>query len=609
MTQSTSSATNLSHLGDLLVVDDLPENLEFLSKILTQQGYKVRCVLNGKMALRVAKAAQPDIILLDIKMPEIDGFEVCQQLKVNPETRDIPIIFLSALDQVEDKVKGFTLGGVDYISKPFQVEELLARVNNHLQLRQAQAQVKQLNTELEKRVIQRTAQLEQEIGERLRVQEEMLHMATHDHLTSLPNRNSLIQRVKQAFSFNQLRPLALILLKCNQLQVINSSLGHRAIDQLIVSIARRLEGSLESGGWLALYDEDTFAILIEEALDKEMVIFFAEQLQQEISLPFQINEYTIHIQINIGIVLSDKNHQQPIHLLRDAHAALQQAIIQGIGKIQIFNAEMYERALSFFQVKNELIQAIDRQNFILVYQPIISLENNLMIGIEALVRWLHPTQGIIDPDAFIPIAEETGLIIMLDRYIIRQACYQLKAWQDKNILPSEFKLHVNLSAQQLGQADFIEYLESIIIETKIDHQYLVLEITEYGFMTPSTIAVKNLEWLRGYNISVSIDDFGTGCSSLSYLHHLKIENLKIDRSFIHQINQTSESLKVVRAIINLAENLEVAAVAEGVETPEQLDVLIALGCGRAQGFLWSQPVEASTIGSRLQAPKFKLLSE
>jgi diguanylate cyclase (GGDEF)-like protein len=607
MTEILSSAINPSHLGDLLVVDDLPENLEFLSNILTQQGYKVRCVLNGNMALRVAKAAQPDLILLDIKMPEIDGFEVCRQLKLNPETQEIPVIFLSALDQIEDKVQGFNLGGVDYISKPFQVEELLARVNNHIQLRQAQAQVKQLNTELEQRVIQRTAQLEQEIGERLRVQAEMFHLATHNSLTNLPNRVLLIQTLKQAFSFNQPRPLILILLKCNQLQVINSSLGHRAIDQLIVSIARRLEGCLESGGLLAHYGEDTFAILIEKALDQEMILFLTKQLQQEISLPFQINECTIHLNMNIGIVLSDNNHEQPIHLLRDAHTALQQAIIQGIGTIQIFNAEMYERALSFFQVQNELPQAIEHQNLILVYQPIISLENNVMVGIEALVRWLHPTQGVIDPDAFIPIAEETGLIIMLDRYIIRKACYQLKAWQEQNILPPEFKLHVNLSAQQLGQEDFIDYLESILIETKIEHQYLVLEITEYGLMTPSTITVQTLERLKEYNISVSIDDFGTGCSSLSYLHHLKIENLKIDRSFINQINQTPESLKVVRAIINLAHNLEVAAVAEGVEVSEQLNALIALGCSLAQGFIWSQPVDANTISLRLQAPKFELL--
>jgi EAL domain-containing protein (putative c-di-GMP-specific phosphodiesterase class I) len=232
-----------------------------------------------------------------------------------------------------------------------------------------------------------------------------------------------------------------------------------------------------------------------------------------------------------------------------------------------------------------------------------------LVGIEALIRWLHPTQGVINPDAFIPIAEETGLVIMLDRYVLRQACYQLKAWQEQNLLPPEFKLHVNLSAQQLAQQDFIHYLETILTETKVNHQHLVLEITEYGFMTPSPIAVKTLEWLKLYNISVSIDDFGTGCSSLSYLHCLKIENLKIDCSFINQINQSPENLNVVRAIINLARDLDVTAVAEGVETREQLDTLLALGCSLAQGFIWSQPVDVNTISSYLQAPEFKRPAE
>ncbi|MGB3534942.1 MAG: EAL domain-containing protein [Microcoleaceae cyanobacterium] len=588
--------------GDLLVVDDIPENLEFLSKILTQQGYKVRCVLNGKTALKVAISAQPHLILLDIKMPEIDGFEVCRNLKNNSITQEIPIIFLSALDQVEDKVKAFRLGGIDYVSKPFQVEELLARVDNHLKLRQARAQVQKLNAELEQRVIQRTAQLEQEIGERLRVQEEMLYMATHDNLTNLPNRISLSQRLGKIFNYNQPRELAILMLKCNQFPVINSSLGYRAIDQLLVSIARRLEGCLEAGSFLAHYGEDTFAILIEESVDEEMVMFLANLLQQEISLPFQINECSIYIQMNIGIVLSDQNYQQPTHLLRDAHTALQQANAQEIGKIKLFNPEMYHRALSFFQVQNELSLAINNQELALLYQPIISLEENRLSGVEALIRWYHPTRGKIVPGNFIPIAEETGLIIMLDRYVLRQACYQLKTWQEQNLLQPSFKLHINLSAQQLSQSDFIEYLEEILIETEVHRQHLVLEITEYGLMTPSIVTSSILEQLKLYEISVSIDDFGTGCSSLSYLQSLKIENLKIDRSFINQIDETPESLKVVRAIINLARDLDVTAIAEGVETDQQLETLLALGCEFAQGYLWSQPVSPEAVRSHLQAP-------
>ena len=218
MTQQTNPSPKPTSLGDILVVDDIPANLEFLSTVLTQKGYKVRSALSGQTAIKVAKAAQPDLILLDIKMPEMDGYEVCRLLKADPLTQEIPIIFLSALDQTNDKVKSFSLGGVDYIPKPFQAEELLARVGNQLKLRSAQAQIQKLNAELEQRVIQRTAQLEEEIGERLRMQAEILHMATHDSLTGLPNRVSLTQRLTQIFNQHQPESLALILLKFDQLQ-------------------------------------------------------------------------------------------------------------------------------------------------------------------------------------------------------------------------------------------------------------------------------------------------------------------------------------------------------------------------------------------------------
>ncbi|MEM8810944.1 MAG: response regulator, partial [Cyanobacteria bacterium P01_G01_bin.38] len=254
MIASDSSSPLPFAKGDILVVDDVPANLEFLSTVLTQQGYKVRSVLSGPTALKVAEAAQPDLILLDIKMPEMDGYQVCRSLKANPLTQTIPIIFLSALDQTKDKVKAFTVGGIDYIPKPFQAEELLARVNNQLNLRGAQRQIQQLNAELEQRVIQRTAQLEREIGERLRVQEELLHVATHNSLTELPNRTFLIQRLMQLFNKNQQKmsdSIVLILLECNQLEAINNSLGYHAGDQFLVSLARRLETCLAPGTILA----------------------------------------------------------------------------------------------------------------------------------------------------------------------------------------------------------------------------------------------------------------------------------------------------------------------------------------------------------------------
>ena len=588
--------------GDILVVDDVPPNLDFLSTVLTQQGYKVRSAISGPVALKIAKAAQPDLILLDIKMPGMDGYEVCRLLKANPLTQEIPVIFLSALDQIDDKVKAFGLGGVDYIPKPFQAEELLARVNNQLKLRAAQSEVQKLNSELEQRVMQRTAQLEREIGERLRMQDEILHMATHNSMTGLPNRVLLTQRLQQALDQVQSSPqhrLALVLLKYNKLKLVKNSLGHHAVDQLVVAMNRRLETLIRPGFLLTNFGEDTFAILIESFHTPEEILQFATQLQEEVSYPFHINNHLIYGQFDIGIVLNSQQYRHSTHILRDANTALSQAQAQGAGQIQIFNTEMHQRTFSFFQIQNELHRALHNQELVLAYHPIISLADNYLNGLEALVRWNHPQRGMLTAEDFIPVAEETEIILELDRYVIRQACHQLKSWQDQNLLHSSFRLHVNVSAQQLTQRDFIDYLDGILGETQIDHQNLAFDITEYGLMQQTETVMATLEKLKRYQIMVSIDNFGTGTSSLSYLYSLKIENLKIDRSFIRQMNNTTKGLKVIKAIVNLAHELGMTVTAEGVENSVQLATLETLGCEYMQGYLWGKPADGQTITAQL----------
>lgn len=584
-------------------MDDVPLNLDFLSTILIQQGYEVRSAINGQAALKIAQVAQPDLILLDIKMPGMDGYEVCRLLKSNPLTQGIPIIFLSALDETDDKIRAFGLGGVDYIPKPFQAEELLARVGNHLKLCVAQSEIQKLNTELEQRVIQRTAQLEQEIGERLRLQDEILHMTTHDHLTQLPNRVLFTQRLQQILDqtrFNQSTRLGLILLQCSNLQLVKNSLGNDAVDQLIVAMTRRLKTLIEPGSFLANCGEDTFALLIENIHVQEKSIQFVDKIQKEISnTPFFLENYTVYSQIDIGIVFHTKHYQQSTHMLRDANTALVQAKSRGCGKIQIFSPSMYQRTLSFFEVHNELHSALQNQELGLVYHPIIALADNYLNGLEALVRWYHPERGVLNAEEFIPVAEKSELILQLDRYVLRQACYQLKAWQKQNLLHSSFRLHVNISAQQLMQRDFIDYLDRILAETQIDHQNLAFDITEYGLMQRTDTVLETLETLKSYQIMVSIDDFGAGSSSLTYLYSLKIENLKIDRSFIEQMSNTNKGLKVIQAIINLAHELGMTVTAEGVENSVQLAILETLGCEYMQGYLWGQPTDGKTITAQL----------
>ncbi|MEO0488099.1 MAG: EAL domain-containing protein [Cyanobacteria bacterium J06659_2] len=595
-----SQATTIQ--GDILIVDDIPENLESLSKILTRQGHKVRSVLNGPTALKVAKAAQPDLILLDIKMPEMDGYQVCQRLKSDPFTQEIPIIFLSALDQTQDKVTAFSVGGIDYIPKPFQAKELTARVTNHLNLRLAKAQVQQLNAELEQRVIQRTMQLEREIGDRLKAQEQLLHVATHNRLTDLPNRAFLMQRLGQIFSqtlHQSKSKLVLMMIECEHLRLVNNSLGHSAGDQLIVSIMRRLQTCLGKEVLLAHFGNDTFAILLENCTNFSTALALAKTIQSETRLPFDIEEQPIYITLCISLVQNSATYEHPKYLLRDATTALSQAKIKGSGKIQVFDPAMHHRTLHFFAIQNELNIAIANQNLRLVYQPLQSLATDTIEAMEALVRWHHPQRGVIPPEEFISIAEETGLIVILDRYVLRQACTQLRQWQTRQLIDKTFRLHVNLSAQQLSQADFIDYLDRILSETQADCCNLALEITEEGLMQKDQFVLNVLDHLKQRQIHVSIDDFGTGYSSLSYLQLLNVQNLKIDRTFITPATGTLNP-KIVSAIINLAHSLDMTVTAEGVETEAGLVELKALGCDFAQGYFLGRPMDSQQYEFRIK---------
>ncbi|MGD1853302.1 MAG: EAL domain-containing protein [Leptolyngbyaceae cyanobacterium] len=602
MPSSSDTLRDTAIYGDILIVDDVPPNLDFLSTVLTQQGYKVRSAINGKVALKIAKAARPDLILLDIRMPDMDGYEVCRLLKASPLTQEIPVIFLSALDATDEKVKAFSIGGVDYIPKPFQTEELLARVDNQLKLRAAQSEVQKLNTELEQRVIQRTAQLEKEIGERLRIQEKIVQMATHDSLTGLPNQVFFLQHLQQVLTqtgTSRRSGSAMVLLQCNKLELIKNSLGHQAVDQLLIAITRRLETFIDSTFLLATFGDNTFAILLDSSRGETYLLDFAQRLQREFSTPFYIKNYSVYSQIDIGIVLNSQKYQKASHMLRDANTALSMAKASGIGKIELFSKKMHQEILSSFQIQNELHSALRNGELILVYHPIISLADNSLNGLEALVRWHHPERGMLTAADFITIAEESELILDIDRCVLGQACHQLREWQEQNLLHSSFRLHVNLSAQQLAHPEFIHYLDNILTETQVDHQNLAFDITEYGLMQKTDTVMATLDHLKRYQIMVSIDDFGTGYSSLNYLYSLKIENLKIDRSFIQQMNSTAKGLKVIKAIVNLAHEMGMTVTAEGVENSVQLATLETLGCEYMQGYLWGRPVEGKAITVQL----------
>lgn len=606
------SHENISHEDvpyDILIVDDTPENLRLLSVLLSKKGYHVRKSLNGKSALMAAKAATPDLILLDIMMPEMDGYEVCHYLKAMPETASIPIIFLSALNEAFDKIKAFQVGGVDYITKPFHFEEVLMRVKNQLELKTKTKKIYQLNLELEERVKQRTQQLAKtnqdllwEIEERKRIETQLLEMTLRDALTHLPNRVFFTERLNQELAQTKANldyQFAVLFLDCDRFKVINDSLGHLVGDELLIAVAQRLRMSLRNEDVLARLGGDEFAILLPQ-VNTDRAIQVANQLLKEFANPFQLNRRSVFISTSIGIALSHLNYEQPEHLLRDADTAMYRAKALGKARYQVFDIEMHDAALRLLQVETDLRQAIEQQELVLYYQPIVSLKTGKITGFEALLRWQHPNRGMIAPNEFIPVAEETGLILPIGAWVLEEACRQLSIWQHDGVVDDTFTMSINLSVRQFTQSNLIQQIDRVIVETGIKPDNLKLEITESVIMEGTNSIFQTLQWLRERNICLSIDDFGTGYSSLNYLHAFPVDILKIDRSFIQRLQAPFSDLGLIPAMIGIASTLNMMVVAEGIETLEQFSQLRKLNCDFGQGYFFSKPLPAHLATEQLR---------
>jgi len=584
---------------DILIIDDTPDNLRVLSAMLTKQGYNVRKALNWQMALTACQTVLPDLILLDIMMPDVDGYEVCQRLKADTETSKIPIIFISALDDVFDKVKAFRAGGVDYITKPFEFEEVLVRVQNHLALRAAELKNEQINAELEDRVKERTIQLQmtnqdliREIVERKQLQNKLLHMALHDSLTGLPNRSLLIEQLEKAL--NRMKEdenyqIGILFLDCDRFKVVNDSLGHSVGDELLIAIARRLEEVISEVDTLARLGGDEFVILLEEISDINMATSVAKQILNQLSIPFKLSRHEVFINASIGIALSNRTYDKPEYLLRDADTAMYRAKALGKARYHVFDPAMHQHALQLLQLENDLRRAIERKELVVYYQPIICLKTDKIAGFEALVRWQHPTRGLVSPGDFIPVAEETGLISAINIFVLKEACRQLHIWQNIPGINPFISINVNLSARLFSHKQLITTIDTILQQTNLNPAKLKLEITESTIMENSD-STTILQEIRDRNLHLMIDDFGTGYSSLSYLHRFPVTAVKIDQSFIRRMHENPENMGLVPAIIGISRSMGMNSIAEGVETPEQLAKLKSLGCDFAQGFLFSKPI-------------------
>ena len=600
---------------DILLIDDQADNLRVLSSILTREGYNVRKALNWQTALTACQAVLPDLILLDIMMPDVDGYQVCQHLKAWDLTAEIPVIFISALDDVFDKVKAFEVGGVDYIAKPFEFQEVLVRVQNQMSLRMAQLEILTLNNELEERVKQRTWYLErtleilqEEIASRQQMQAKLLDMVLHDSLTGLPNRFLFSKRLEKALALakqDSSYQFAVLFLDCDRFKIVNDSLGHLVGDELLIAISQRLQLCLSSNVTLARLGGDEFGIILENLPDINTAIQLSERILEQLSLSFKLSRHEVFINASIGINWGSKDYEQPEYLLRDADTAMYRAKALGKARYHVFDPAMYQEAIQLLDLENDLRRAVERQEFIVYYQPIISLTTNMVSGFEALVRWKHPVRGLIFPAEFIPIAEETGLISNIDKWVLQSVCHQLRSWQDYPTIPKNLTISANLSARLFSQPNLIWEIDQILNETKINPGSLELEITESVIMENTQAVERVLCQLKDRNIKLVMDDFGTGYSSLSYLHKFPLNKLKIDQLFVKLMGENSQNMGLVPAIISIAESMGITVIAEGVETREQLEKLRSLNCGFAQGYLFSEPIEPQLVIDYLKAsPQF-----
>ncbi len=828
--------------ASVMVVDDQPANLKLLEDMLKNQGYAIRSFPRGQLALASATQSPPDLILLDINMPQMNGFEVCERLKSDRRLADIPVIFLSALTESDDKIKAFRCGGVDYVTKPFQIAEVLARVETHLELLRLQRTIARHSDHLEAMVRSRTTELvdanaqlkllaealkaapnaigitdasgylvwtnpafsdlsgysaeeaigknrrllnsgkqdekfyqqmwttissgkvwqgeivnrrkdgsnsaeemiiapvslapshithfvaiNQDISERKRSEEELrkaeekyraifedavvgifriapdgrlldvnrafarMHgydsaadllseastlshpifvdaeqmnawaeeldsegvvcgaevkivyrdcthkwglvnlraarnsdgevvfyegtieditdrkvaqqevhfLAYYDVLTALPNRALLRARLDKALADARRRTdkVALLFLDLDRFKIINDSLGHSFGDLLLQRVAGRLKNATREQDTVARVGGDEFVIVLTCANDLEDIAAAAERVVKSVTDEFVIQGQTLKITCSLGISIFPEHGSDSEALIKNADAAMYSAKENGCDNFRFFTDDINARIVERLTLENGLRLALERAEFFLVYQPQVSIATGEITGLEALLRWQHPQLGLVSPDKFVRITENTGLIVGIGEWVLRTACHQAKKWQEEGLLV--VPIAVNVSAVQFRQDGLLSLIRTVLGETGLAPQLLELELTETLLLSNADMMFGVLQELKAMGLKLAIDDFGTGYSSLSYLRQFPVDKLKIDRSFIRDIAINPDAAAITGAIIGMARNLNLKVIAEGVENEAQLSFLRTHQCGEFQGYYYSQPLTVDTLVDKL----------
>ena len=554
----------------IMMVDDEPILMEVLQAFLELQGYNRFITLDdSRHAMDMLEQEQPDVLLLDLKMPEVSGFEILKKIRASERLKRLPVIVLTSSSDAETKLSALELGATDFLAKPVDASELALRLRNTLTVKAYQDQ-----------------------------------LAHCDALTGLPNRSRFLDRLDWSLK-NAERvgdSVAVLKLSVDRFKQINDTLGPKAGDALLQDIAGRLTTSVRSSDvvshtgradlWqnIARLGGDEFSILLPGGLAGEDAAFVAKRLLQKLKEPCELDGQSVYISGSIGIAVYPDDATDADTLMKNASAATEHSKDTGRDTYRFYSKELNRKNGERLRIEADLRQALDNNEFVLYYQPKVCVKTQHVLGMEALIRWMHPKEGFLSPFKFIQVAEDCGLISPIGEWVIIEACRQNKEWQEKGL--PELKVSVNVSPQQFLDKNFARTVASIL-SSDMNLQLLVLEITEGMLMGAEERLINIMHDIQQSGPQFSIDDFGTGYSSLSYLKRYPLSELKIDRAFLLDVPAKKDDCAIVSAIIALAHSLELTVVAEGVERVDQVEFLKQKSCDLIQGFYYSKPLPAN----------------
>ncbi|MGB0562129.1 MAG: putative bifunctional diguanylate cyclase/phosphodiesterase [Spirulinaceae cyanobacterium] len=565
----------------ILVIEDDPLVIDNIIDILELEDYEVSTATNGFEGVEQALAQVPDLILCDVMMPQMNGYEVLRRLRAENPTATTPFIFLTAKADRSDQRHGMELGADDYLTKPFTPRELLQAIATRFAKKQAL--VEQYDDQL------------QMISARLQTQ------LYQDPITGLPNRLTLgdrfaaaVQTYRQDESRQQL--LCITSLRIDRFTAIRHDLGYDATDQLLQGFTQRLQEHFSSV-FIAQVGDAEFVLIFPLVRHKKELTEPIKAFQTELAAPFRVEDKRVFLSISAGLTLYPRDGKVLNQLLQHSQMAIAQVKRQGGNGYEFYSAVLSVGKTPTLYLEAELRDAIAQRQLQVHYQPKVSLQTHQIEGCEALVRWLHPQQGLVAPHRFLPLAEEAGLIDNLGEYVLERSCRQAKQWQGQFNRP--LTMAVNVSSRQFNRVDLRQRVLQVLVDSGLAPEYLELELTESSLVQDFTVAKRRLESFRHLGIHIAIDDFGMGYSSLQYLQQFAFDTLKIDRCFIHQVDSNTGNAAITQATIAMAHHLDLKVVAEGVESPAELAWLKKQGCDLIQGYYFSPPVDAAAFGELL----------